>query len=499
MNSRLAKPKQFFNYLSAFDRVSLSAIALLTLLLGVILWRGEQTPLRVTRFSWQGEKIGVQDQAFTLSFNQPVDQKSVENHLIIEPPLLGKMSWQGNRLVYSLADTPLYGTNYQIKLEQATGPDLQRKMEPFVSLFSTHDRALVYVGVSGEERGRLILYDITDPKQPKKTILTAKDLLVRQFQIYPGGDKILFSAQDPSQPDGTLQLFTVTTGIRLSLASPEVRPGKLERVLDNQDYANLAFKLSANGQTLIVLRSNRQNPADSGLWMVPITTSTVSTSPPSTARPLGVQGDNFVVSPNGKYVAVAQQRGVSLVPLTADAGPSQFLEGFDKAIAFSKNSQQLLLTQNNADYTRSLILREADGTVEEISRGIYPILDCKFEPKQEKILYCLRTDLVKREDGNLHEEPFLSAINLETWQDRPLLALPNYRDVQMTVSPDGVALSFDQVATTVAMSSRDLLTPSRQAITDARIWLLMLTDNRSVPTAIMPKEITAGFSPQWMP
>jgi hypothetical protein len=155
-------------------------------------------------------------------------------------------------------------------------------MEPFVSLFSTHDRALVYVGVSGEERGRLILYDITDPKQPKKTILTAKDLLVRQFQIYPGGDKILFSAQDPSQPDGTLQLFTVTTGIRLYLASPEVRPGKLERVLDNQDYANLAFKLSANGQTLIVLRSNRQNPADSGLWMVPITTSTVSTSPPST-------------------------------------------------------------------------------------------------------------------------------------------------------------------------------------------------------------------------
>jgi hypothetical protein len=55
------------------------------------------------------------------------------------------------------------------------------------------------------------------------------------------------------------------------------------------------------------------------------------------------------------------------------------------------------------------------------------------------------------------------------------------------------------VATTVAMSSRDLLTPSRQAITDGRIWLLMLTDNRSVPTAIMPKEITAGFSPQWMP
>lgn len=492
MNTRLAIEKRFLPRLSHFDRVSLGAIAVLSLLLTLILWRGDQTPLRVTRFSWQGEKIGIQERAFTLSFNQPVDRKMVENHLLIDPPLLGKISWQGNHLIYTLTDTPIYGSNYQIKLEKANRPDQQQEMQPFVSLFSTHDRSLVYVGVSGEERGRLILYDITNPKQPQKTILTAKDLLVRQFQIYPGGDKILFSAQDPSQSESALQLFTVTTGVRLSATSPEVRPGKLERLLDHQNYDNLAFKLSADGKTLIVLRRNRQNSADSGLWIVPT---------PETARPLGVQGDRFVVSPNGKYLAVAQQSGVGLVPLTADAGPSQFLAGFDKPIAFSQNSQQLLLTQNNSDYTRSLILRQADGTVEEISRGVYPILDCQFEPKQEKMLYCLRTDLVKRQDGNLHEEPFLSAINLDTWQDRPLLALPNYRDVQMSMSPDGVVLSFDQVATTVPMSSRDLLTPSRQAITDGRIWLLTLSDNRSVPTAqeIMPKEITPGFSPQWMP
>ncbi|MGL5035537.1 MAG: hypothetical protein ACRC6M_17260, partial [Microcystaceae cyanobacterium] len=183
-----------------------------------------------------------------------------------------------------------------------------------------------------------------------------------------------------------------------------------------------------------------------------------------------------------------------------DAGPSRFLEGFERPLNFSKDNKKLLLTQNNADSTRSLILRDADGTVEEVARGTYPILDCQFEPKLEKSLYCLRVDLVKRLDGNLHEEPFLSSINLETWQDQPLLALPNYRDVQMSLSADGVALIFDQVATTAAMSSTDLLTPSRQAITDGRVWVLTLPDRRSLaPQNIMPQELTAGFYPRWMP
>jgi hypothetical protein len=155
------------------------------------------------------------------------------------------------------------------------------------------------------------------------------------------------------------------------------------------------------------------------------------------------------------------------------------------------------LTQENADYTRSLILMESDGRAKEVLRNMYPILDCQFEPRQEKVLYCLRTDVVKREDGNYHEEPFLSVVQLDTWQDQPLLALPNYRDVQMSMSPDGTFLLFDQVATTAPMSSRDLLTPSNQAIADARVWMLPLPDAKT--QSAMPKELTPGFLPKWMP
>ncbi|MGL5033645.1 MAG: hypothetical protein ACRC6M_07585, partial [Microcystaceae cyanobacterium] len=343
---------------SLFDQVTITAIALFTASISLMLWRGDQTHLRVTHFSWEGEKIGVDDKRFFLRFNQPVDAKSIEENLSIEPPLPGKVSWQGNNLVYTLEDIPIYGTNYQVKLEKAARRDHQGEPARFTKLFSTHNRALAYIGVTGEERGRLILYDITDPKKPQKTILTAKDLLVRRFKIYPQGDRLIFAAQDPTSSTGDLQLFTVSTGIKFSANAPSERPGKLQKVIDDQDYRTLAFELAADGKTMVLLRSNRQNAVDTGLWILN------EGKPP---RPLGVQGDNFIVSANGKYLAVSQQGGVSLIPLTLDAGPSRFLEGFERPLNFSKDNKKLLLTQNNADSTRSLILRDADGTVEEVA------------------------------------------------------------------------------------------------------------------------------------
>jgi hypothetical protein len=47
------------------------------------------------------------------------------------------------------------------------------------------------------------------------------------------------------------------------------------------------------------------------------------------------------------------------------------------------------------------------------------------------------------------------------------------------------------------MSSRDLLTPSNQAIADARVWMLPLPDAKT--QSVLPKELTPGFLPKWMP
>jgi hypothetical protein len=47
------------------------------------------------------------------------------------------------------------------------------------------------------------------------------------------------------------------------------------------------------------------------------------------------------------------------------------------------------------------------------------------------------------------------------------------------------------------MSYWDLFTPSNQAIADARVWMLLLPDAKT--QSVLPKELTAGFLPKWMP
>jgi hypothetical protein len=496
MKNSFKKTQSLLKTLKLFDWIVLGCIVILSLALGVVLVRGEQIPLRVSYFSWNGKKIGLQDKAFRLTFNRPVDKYSVEKYLSIDPPLPGKISWQGSQLIYTLDDHLIYGINYQIKLQNAHRIYDQKPIEPFVSLFSTRDRTFAYIGVTAEERGRLILYNITDTNQPKKTILTPFDLIVTNFRIYPNGNQILFSAYEPSLSGKALvkqQLYTVTTGLQVSpngIQRP--RAGRLKRILDTKYYQNLSFNLSRNGQSIVIWRINHKNPDDSGLWTV---------YDGQNPRPLGVPGGDFVISPDGKRVLISQRGGVGIVPLTSDGGSSEFLTGYEKSLGFSADGKQMLLVRDNWDYTRSLILINRNKKEQELFRTLYPIIDCKFEPREEKLLYCLKTDLIEDNKGKYREEPFLSVIDLEKIVDFPLLALPNYRDVQLSMSPDGVALLFDQVATTVPKSTNDLITSEQQAIVDGQVWLLPLPELKGSDKTlkIKPEELEIGFKAQWLP
>ncbi|HAC62046.1 MAG TPA: hypothetical protein DCF68_00560 [Cyanothece sp. UBA12306] len=483
--------------LQRFDWIVLGCILGLSSALGGILVRGEQIPLKVSHFSWEGKKVGLQDKSFSLTFNRPVDSKSVKENLTIDPPLPGKISWKGRQLVYTLDSPPIYGTNYEIKLQNAQRIYDEQPIEPFVNVISTRDRTLAYIGINGEEKGRLILYNITDVNQSQKTILTPRDLIVTDFKVYPNSSKILFSAYEPNygRPNiANQQLYTVSTGFQVSPNTIETqRAGKLQRILGTKDYQNLKFNLSKNGKTIVVWRTNPKNQADSGLWVIP---------DEGEPRPLGVPGGEFVISPDGKRVAVAQRGGVGIIPLTPDAGSSKFLSGYEKSLGFSQEGKQILLIRYNGDYTRSLVLfNREDQTKKDLFRTLYPIIDCAFEVREEKFLYCLKTDFVEGESGQYREEPFLSAINIEKTTDLPLLALPNSRDVQLSMSPDGVALLFDQVVTTVAQSNQDLLTQKNQAIADGQVWLLPLPELKESEESIKikPEELEPGLKPKWLP
>ena len=477
------------------DLAVMTAIGGFSILIGAVLIVGDRSMPRALEFSWQDRQIGVQNETFTLTFNRPMNWASVENALTIEPPLPGKLSWNSQTLAYTLTDLPVYGTTYRIALEGAKEQPLAtnreaKTLKPLQMEIETRDRAFAYLGVEGEEKGRLLLYNKT---QQKKIPLTPLDITVTNFQPYPDGDRILFSAYDRQDTAATArqQLYSVTTGLNYQQDRETLSYGRIQRVLGGENYQNLQFDLARNGENAVVQRINRQNPSDSGLWILPKN---------GNPRPLGIQGRTFKISPDGRSVAVAGNLGISLVPLTPDAPDREFFPGYDRVVAFATGKRrQIIALKSNRDLTRSLFTIGDRGREREILNTTGAILDCQFEPREEQLLYCLRTEPLN--PNSTFERPILSIINIATGTDVPLLALTNDPEVRMSMSPDGRSLLFDQI-TLSDRGSATLPQANENFRTTGNIWSLQLPDFISGDRdeqLTPPQRITSGLDPQWIP
>ncbi|MEM8777420.1 MAG: Ig-like domain-containing protein [Cyanobacteria bacterium P01_G01_bin.49] len=490
------------------DKVSVFLIGALSVIIGGLIIGdkvcGTNCFLRkgpqVDNFSWQEQQIGAKDRAFILTFDRPMDKKSVEKNLVINPPLPGKFSWAGRKLAYTL-ETPIpYGQTYEVQLRDAKERFRQegkpgQVMESFVGTFQSRDRALAYIGTKGKEEGRLVFYNIT---QQTKRILTPPNLVVMNFEFYPQGDRILLSAADQGMGiDGLrkLQLYTVTTGVNNGVEDASHNSaGKIQKILDNETYQNNQFDLSADGKIVVVQRVNRENPADFDLWMV---------KEDEKPQRLKVTGGQFEIAPDSQTLAVARGEGIGILPLKSGAEPLDFLPKFGQLLSFSPTGDAAAMVDfntNDADlrYTRSLFYVNNQGIQKELFNTEGSIIDCQFTPMGSQ-LYCLLTELLPGEE--YQEQPYFAKFDIKTEQVIPLAKLTDYQDIKIGLSPDGLALIFDQVITSDDPTLTDKLTSnSGEAIVGGQLWLLIppMTNNANSQAEL--KELPlVGFRPQWLP
>lgn len=482
----------------------------LSLLMALLVSSGDRTAPRVRDFSWQNKRVGAEDSSFVITFSRPMDRATVEANLQIQPILPGKISWAGRRMAYTLTEPPAYGTKYNVELKNAKDRFSSKNNEgaiiqPFAAQFQTRDRAFVYQGIQGEELGKLILYNFT---QNQKTILTPPNLTVMDFKPYPDSEKVLFSAAtnvaaSKNQGFPPQELYTVTTGLNASEDSNKSSQpaGIIERVLDSKDYQNLKFDLSTDGETIVIQRVNHQNPSEFGLWIV---RQNEGQETPTIQKMDTQPGGDFLITPDSSAVAIAQGQGVAILPLpnlgntqaNTKVKPLDFLPKFGMVLDFSKDGSTAAMVKFNTDYTRSLFFVNNQGIQKEILQTKGSILSCKFHPSS--ILYCLLTQLIPGEV--YQEQPYLAEIDLKTAQLKPLLVLPNQRDIQMSLSPDGLALLFDQVVSSVT-PGEGLRTNEGQAISTSRLWLLpLVTPDPTSTKQIQPEQLPLpGLHPRWLP
>ncbi len=493
-------------FIQPLDRVGIVVILVLSVLIGLIISQGDVVKPSVRHFSWENTKIGADDISFSLNFSRPMDIKSVEDNLKIEPPLAGKISWAGRRMVYTLLTPAPYGERYTVELQDAkdkfaAARGVNKFIQPFIGNFRSRDRVILYLGAQKQERGRLILYNLT---KQKKTLLTPKDLVVLDFEPFPNGEKILFSAH-PSNSQDTLsaQLYTVTTGISAETGEQAKSSAKVDLVLNSKKYQILKFDLSPDGKTIVLQRAHKKDPSDFGLWFASIGDNKEENQPKriENEQPAG----DFLITPDSKAVAVAQGQGTAILPIQTDASePLDFLPQFGVLQAFSKDGSQAVLVKFNTDYTRDLFLVTNQGTQKQLIKTTGSIIKCEFDPSSPT-LYCLLTQLLPGE--NYQEQPYLVAINLKTGQQKPLLVLPpDKRDLHMSLSPDGLGLLFDQVVsatdTTTSVRGNSLKTDDGQEISTSSLWLMPLlpVSDSGLTTEFKPEQLPlVGFYPRWLP
>ncbi len=505
---QLTKPK----FPLPLDRAAIALMALLGVLIAGLLLGGTQIAPQVRDFTWQGRQVGAEDTAFLLTFSRPMDHDSVEKNLRIEPPLPGKVSWAGRRLAYTLNTPAPYGVKFQVLMQGARerfGTGVGRiEMPPYVGQFQTRDRAFAYIGTAGEETGRLILFNLT---QNQKLPLTPPNLTVMDFKPYPLGDRILFAAIDQAaQNQGLVEqkLYTVTTGIQINAPAqldppaqdpqgvPDIAPSpaapaaKVELVLDNQDYQNLRFDLSADGKIIVVQRVKRQDPADFGPWILK------SGAPPKPLK--GEPGGDFLITPDSNSLAIAQGQGLAILPLEPDAKPLDFLPKFGVVKGFSRDGSLATMIKFNTDQTRSLFLVSNQGTQTELFRITGSILSTQFDSTKQW-LYCVLTELVT--SNNLYQEnPYLAVVNLKTQETSLLQPLPKQRDVQAQLSPDGFAVLYDQTTAADKDDKGEIRrNSSGQPITASHLWLLPLDPTNPAAKVQAEPLNLEGIRPRWLP
>lgn len=491
------------------DRAAIVLMVILSLLIGVLLWGGDRTAPRVRDFSWQEKQVGADDLAFLLTFNRPMDRPSVEQNLKLDPPLPGKVSWAGRRMAYTLEKPAPYGRSFQVQLRDAkdrfngTGAG-RTKIQPFTGLFKTRDRAFAYIGVEGNEAGRLILYNLTTQQ---KQVLTPSNLVVMEFLTYPLGDRLLFAATDRSQQAGLVeqQLYSVTTGLQINAPAQldnqtgnDLAPartnaaGHVELVLDNRDYQNLRFDLSADGSKIVVQRVSRSNPADFGPWLVQ------EGKPPEPLK--GNPGGDFLITPDSNSLAISQGQGLAILPLVSDAKPLDFLPKFGVVLDFSEDGSQAAMVKFNSDRTRSLFIVTNQGTQKELFRTQGSIFSAQFDPTKRR-LYCLLSEILT--EGDLFkEEPYLAAVDLKTGKQTPLVLLPGQHDVQVSIAPDGLGILLDQIMEATnprADQGKGLRSSAGRMIANSRLWLLPI-DSTHPDAKVQPEVLPLpGLRPRWLP
>jgi TolB protein len=274
--------------MSRFDRLVLSTLSVLGLLIGALAWRGDHVGATVVSVSPAQGATGVSTQAMVrIVFGQEMSTDITGTLLSITPPLSGTVHWEGKALTFvpfaPLAPQTIYTVTLAAGLKSQQGRPV---LAPPTWHFRTGTPRILYLGRGQRDLDQLMVVSLAGG-QP--ITLTQEPFGIWDYSLSNDGTTIVYAAM---HQDGSSDLMLVSpdgSGRRQLLACPQAACNGAAWFPDGRRLIYERHNLPAAGSF----------PGPGRLWLLDMTTG--KTAP--VFQDTQALGFGAHLSPNGQWLA----------------------------------------------------------------------------------------------------------------------------------------------------------------------------------------------------
>ena len=417
-----------------FDRLFWILFFCLTLVIGFLLIRGDQSYPRVVDTNLKNESLPLSTNQIVLTFNRNMDHASVENHFSITPKIEGKFSWIGKKMAFSFKESLASNQSISIELSQAED-ELGNLMQSYQKNYQTQSQFLYFIGSEKDQKDQLVGFDLN---QEKTTILSPKNLVIKDFRVHPDQNLIYLLGYKKSADETKNNLYEL-----------DRKSGRLKVLVDGQKEYIFAFELSPDGNILLA-RKGSINPYDQSSLVDPgsLWTYEINRQKWTIFWNKELYGSEFYFSPDSNYLVGRMITGdITILPVIENPDKVVYLENYAGNYNLSPNGRQLVFVDFPDPFSpNDLLLRNNDGTtqtlVEKGGQIQFPIFN-----KNGNRIYFLMSKVTDdfEETGLLSISPFhLYAYDLEQQKLIQLTDEEKYFEGFFHLSTDGKWVAFER-------------------------------------------------------
>jgi Tol biopolymer transport system component len=246
--------------LDRLDRVALGAIAGLSVLIGVILIRGDQAGVQIAGSTPRAGAEGVASRArVSFTFSEAMNPSTLNGRIRINPPVSGTLSWNGATASFAPAHPLQHDTLYTVTVRAGASSARGRLMLRDASwTFRTGHPRVVYLSPA-LEAGDLYVAEIDPAVQPSR--ITSETYGVFDFAVSPDGTRIAYSANRDGTGQRDLWLIDAGDANREPLAACD------DQVCQSPSWSADGTRVAFERRAFIESAVGR-SPGPSRIWLI---------------------------------------------------------------------------------------------------------------------------------------------------------------------------------------------------------------------------------------